>query len=92
MRLKGVLDILPKVTVIGFRDKPTSEPSVPAGLVCPAHRHSHTCILSNSGPILLLPKAVWKSMVHAAIGCYGQGSVFRSGIDDCRLITENERH
>lgn len=24
--------------------------------------------------------------------CYGQGSLFCSGIDDCRLIAENERH
>lgn len=31
------------------------------------------------------------SMTHAAAGCYGQASFFSSGVDDCRLITENER-
>lgn len=35
---------------------------------------------------------MWKSMIHAATRCYGQGSFFGRSIHDCRLIVESERH
>lgn len=31
-------------------------------------------------------------MIHAAADCEGQGSFFCSGVIDCRLLVENERH
>lgn len=31
-------------------------------------------------------------MIRGTASCYGQGSFFRSGIDDHKLITENESH
>ncbi|MEJ1269449.1 hypothetical protein NN561_000259 [Cricetulus griseus] len=41
---------------------------------------------------MLPPETMLMSAVHADTTCYGQGSFFYSGIDDCRLIIENERH
>lgn len=31
-------------------------------------------------------------IIRAAADCEGQGSFFCSGVNDCRLIVENERH
>lgn len=41
---------------------------------------------------MLLLETIWKFMVHAAAGCYRQGSFFCSSINDCRFILENGRH
>lgn len=42
--------------------------------------------------LLAVTETTWKSMIHAATGCYGQGSFFCSDIDYCRFTAENERH
>lgn len=41
---------------------------------------------------LLRLETTWNPMICAAAGCCEHGSLFCSVIDDCRLITENERH
>lgn len=48
--------------------------------------------VSVHGPTNLPPETIWKSMIHAAPNCYGQGSFMSSGNSDCKHITENERH
>lgn len=41
---------------------------------------------------MLPQETMWKSMICAAAGFYGLGSFFCSGIYDCGLIVENEKH
>jgi hypothetical protein len=41
---------------------------------------------------MLLLEAVLMSMTLVVCAVTGQGNLFCSGIDDCRLITENEKH
>lgn len=55
-------------------------------VICAVNR-DHVCLCS-----VFPPETMWKSMIHAAAGFYGQGSFFCSGVDDYRLINENERH
>lgn len=42
--------------------------------------------------MLICDQGVLRSKIRAAGGCYGQGSFFCSGLDDCRLIIEYERY
>lgn len=37
-------------------------------------------------------ETTWRSMIHAATGCYGQGSFCYNGVHCSRLMIENERH
>jgi len=41
---------------------------------------------------VLFPETPWKSMILAAPDCKRQGSISCSGMDQCRLTVENERH
>lgn len=41
---------------------------------------------------MLSPETRSKSMISAATDCEGQGSFVCSGVNDCRLTVENEKH
>lgn len=40
--------------------------------------------------VLQMEEAMLMSVTHTVTDCYGQGSLFFSGIDVCSLMTQNE--